>query len=244
MKQSLTVVVPALNEEKNLKAAVTNLVKALDFNKIDWEIILVNDGSTDGTAGIIAQLAKEQPGIKVITHDRRRGIGYSFFEGVKLSTRDAVTWHPGDGENDAGELVKYLPLLEHVDMIIPFVRNKSVRSYGRRVLSTFYLWAINISFGTMFNYTNGNVIYRRKVFDVIKPRANGFFYQTDCLINAVRAGFCFAEVPIKLQQRGHGRAKLIAFQSIFMVARDFGRLFVSIHILRTGGKVSEPRTNQ
>ena len=197
MKSSLTVVVPALNEERNLREAVTGLIKALQAEDIDWELILVNDGSTDGTASVIADLASVEPRIKVIQHDRPRGIGYSFRQGIGLSTKEAITLFSGDGENDAREIIKYLPLLQHVDMVIPFVHNKSIRSWGRRVLSTFYLWAINISFGVTFNYTNGNVIYRRRVFEVVKTKANGFFFQTECLIKAIRAGFSFAALLLR-----------------------------------------------
>ena len=97
---SLTVMVPALNEERNLEAAVLVIIKALDDSGIDWEIVLVNDGSTDKTGDIANELASQEPRIKVIHHQRARGVGYCFREGIKFSTKDAITWVPGDGENE------------------------------------------------------------------------------------------------------------------------------------------------
>lgn len=227
---SLAVVVPALNEERNLKEAVTSLTNALGQDGIDWEIILVNDGSTDRTADIVAELASREPRIKLIHHQRPMGIGRSFWDGIEASSKEGVTWFPGDGENDPHELLKYLPLLEQVDMVVPFVVNKEARSWRRRFVSKLYLWMVNLMFRTMFNYTTGNVIYRRSVFDVIELRGCGFVFQTECLVRAVRAGFTFAEVPVRLGKRLHGRSKVLTFKSVLTASWELARLFVEVHM--------------
>ena len=231
ISKSLTVVVPALNEESNLKEAVMGLTNELGKDSIDWEIILVNDGSTDRTADIATELASREPRIKLIHHQKPMGIGRSFWDGIEASNKEGVTWFPGDGENDPHELLKYLHLLEQVDIVIPFVINKGARSRGRRFLSKLYLWIVNLLFGTMFNYTTGNVIYRRSVFDVVKLKACGFIYQTECLVRAVHAGFTFAEVPVCLGKRLHGRSKILTLRSVLMASWELIRLFVELHIL-------------
>jgi len=236
---SLTIVVPALNEEENLEDAVTSIIAALEDGGVDWEMILVNDGSTDRTGEIAAEFASKNPRINALHHERPMGVGYSFREGAMTSSKDAVTWLPGDGENDPYEQLKWLPLLEHVDIVNPFVVNRGMRSRGRRMLSTLYLWIINVSFGVTLNYTNGTVIYRRRVFEVVKPEANGFFFQTECLIKAIRAGFTFAEVPIRIQKRLGGQSKALSLKSFYAVASDFIHLFLVVHILRRVGKAPE-----
>lgn len=240
---SLTIVIPALNEEQNLKATIRRIVNALSDSGIDWEIALVNDGSTDKTGDISNDLASNEPRIKVIHHQRSMGIGYCVREGIKSSSKDSISWLPGDGENDPYELLKYLPILEHVDIITSFVVNVGVRSWGRRFLSTLYLWLINLSFGTMFNYTNGSAIYRRSVFQVVKPQANGFFFPAECLIKAVRAGFIFAEVPVRVKKRVRGYTESISFKSICIVIWEFINLFIAVHILRRVGAAWEHRSN-
>ncbi len=232
---SVTVVVPALNEEANLRDAVDSLLTALEQCAADWEILIVNDGSTDSTPILAGELSRRDPRIRVLHHDVPRGIGFSFREGVAASTKDAITWMPGDGENEPQEVLKWLPVLAHVDIVNPFVINRSVRSRGRRVLSTLYLWIVNLAFGTTFNYTNGNVIYRRRVFDVVTQMADGFSFQLECLVKAVRAGFTFAEVPVRLLGRKHGKSKAVSFKSFRAVVRDFLRLFVEVRF-RSGAR--------
>ena len=115
---------------------VVVVVSALGDSGIDWEIVLVNDGSIDKTGKIAAELASKEPRIRVTHHERPRGIGYCFREGIESSSKDAITWLPGDGENDPYELLKYLPILEHVEIVIPFVLNVGIRSWGRRPLGS------------------------------------------------------------------------------------------------------------
>ncbi|PYV88269.1 MAG: hypothetical protein DMG05_15900 [Acidobacteria bacterium] len=236
---SISVIVPALNEESNLEGAMASIVSALQATGSDWEIILINDGSHDQTPAIAQKWAQGDARIRVIHHEKPMGVGCSYWDGVRSATKASITWFPGDGENDPRELLKYLPLLEHVDIVVSFVLNTGVRSWGRRLLSTLYLWIINLSFGTMFNYTNGNSIYRRQVLEKIQPSSDGFFFQAECLVKAIRMGFVFAEVPVQLQARGGGRSKATSFRSLCAVTRDFLRLFAAVHIRRTAGRVPD-----
>ena len=239
---SITVILPAFNEEDNLTFSVTNLINTFNKRNLDWQLILINDGSVDRTGEIAEGLSVGQPKIKIIHHKRNMGIGYCFRQGVERASKEIITWMPADGENDLSELTKYFLLLEHVDIIIPFVVNIGIRSWWRRFFSTIYLWIINLSFGTMFNYTNGNVIYKRRVFDVFKPKSNGFFFQTECLIKAIRAGFIFAEVPVRLKQRKGGNSKALTIKSFYTVVWEFIVLLLAVHIFRTAGRVQKDNT--
>jgi glycosyltransferase involved in cell wall biosynthesis len=227
---SLSVVVPALNEEVALNDTIKCMCKALNDSGIDWEIILINDGSTDRTQELTTKWVNNESRIKAIHHQRPMGVGYCFREGIEISTREAITWLPADGENDPGGLLENLPLLEQVDMVIPFVLNTGIRHWTRRILSKVYLWIINVSFGTRFNYTNGNVIYRREIFKSIKPKSNGFFYQAECLIRGVHAGFTFIAVPVQLRKGLRGRSKALSLKSFSTLAYEFMHLFYEMHI--------------
>ena len=234
---SLTIIVPAYNEEDNLDATGKNLIDAFNKRNLDWELILIDDGSIDRTRELAEKLAYGESRIKVIHNRRNMGIGYCFRQGVESASKKLITWIPADGENDLNELIKYLPLLEHVDIVIPFVLNVGIRSWGRRIISTAFLWIINLSFGTTFNYTNGNVLYRRRVFEIVEPKSTGFFFQTECLIKAIRSGFIFAEVPVRLKGRKDGRSKALNIKSFCTVVLNFITLFLAIHISRTAGKI-------
>jgi len=236
---SLSVVVPALNEAKNLKRTMDNLVQVLQEKVVDWETILVNDGSSDGTGALATGLAQAEPRITVIHHPQRQGLGACWKDGVRTATKDAVVWFPGDGENDPYELVKYLFLLEHVDVVIPYITNPDVRPWHRRFLSKAFLWLINLSFGTMLAYVTGNVLYRRRVFEVVKPEADGFFTLFECPIKAVHAGFTYAQVPQRLGRRIHGHSTILSLRSIATIIKEYLRLFAAVHLRRGGGKLGE-----
>jgi len=231
---SITVMMPSLNEEKNIEESATELMDIFRDTGYDWEIVMVDDGSTDATGRIIYELAKNEPRMKIIHHQRSQGIGYCFREGVHESSKDVITWLPADGENDPRELLKYLPLIEHVDIVIPFVVNKRIRPLGRRILSSIYLSIINCTFRTRFNYTNGNIIYRKDVFEVVRPRSNGFLVHAECLVRAIHSGFIFAEVPVVLQKRSAGTSKAILTKAFLQVIREFVLLFFSFYIQREG----------
>ncbi|HNW93637.1 MAG TPA: glycosyltransferase family 2 protein [bacterium] len=228
---SLTVMMPALNEEATVAATAAGVLAVFDRGGVDGELILVDDGSTDDTRARMQAVAVQDNRVRLIAHDRRRGIGYSFREVLGTATKEAITWFPADGENTPDDLVRYLPLLEHVDIIVPFAVNCGVRSFFRRVLSSTFLVMINLSFGMHLNYTNGNVIYRRRVFDGVTLRSNGFFFQTEALITAIRLQRgVHCEVPIHLTSRRGGASKAVSLRSLLEVSRDYLRLVWLIHL--------------
>ncbi|MCZ7644142.1 MAG: glycosyltransferase family 2 protein [Planctomycetota bacterium] len=220
----LTIVMPALNEEDNVRAAVTNALKAFDDLKIGGEVIVVNDGSTDGTEKIVREMMAAESRVRIVCHEKPRGIGASFWDGVDHARGEFVCMLPGDNENDPWEIFRYYPLLLHVDLVIPFVFNKQVRSLFRNTLSFMYRFIINTTFLVYFNYTNGTVMYRRSLLKELDFRSTGFFFQTDILVRTVKRGYLFAEVPYRLNVRTEGVSKAVSFPSLLQVMRGYIRL--------------------
>jgi len=221
----LSVIVPALNEEANIVDAILSIFKALDFFKIDGEIIIINDGSVDRTQSLAEEKAKEYPGrIRVIRHDLPKGIGASFWEGVDSAQGGAIVIFPGDNENDPQEALRYYKLLEHVDIIVPFIFNREARPWLRNILSFIFRFIINTTFLVNFNYTNGTILYRKSILKELNNRSDGFFFQTDILIRSVKKGYLFAEVPHKIGIRKNGVSKAISFPSLFQVISGYFKL--------------------
>jgi glycosyltransferase involved in cell wall biosynthesis len=212
---------PALNEEDNVHDAINETLRSFDNAKLNAEIIVVNDGSKDKTLEIIEKICKKDPRVRVISHDTPKGIGASFWDGVNNSNKDSICMLPGDGENDPSEIVRYLGLLSHVDIVIPFVFNPQVRPLWRSALSWIYRWAVNTTFWVNFNYTNGTILYRKKVLDELDHKNPGFFFQTDILIRSIRRGYLFAEVPYRLGLRGSGSSKALSYPSFLGVIRGY-----------------------
>lgn len=225
----LSVIMTALNEEKNVELAVANVLQAFDDFEIEGDIVFINDGSTDNTEKIVKELVEKDPRICLERHDRPRGVGASFWHGVDLAEGDVVVWFPSDNENDPWEILRYYRLLEHVDMVIPFVFNKEARVRFRNVLSFIYRLIVNTTFVVNFNYTNGTIMYRKSMLQRLRHKSSGFFFQTDILIRSVKKGYLFAEVPYRLGMRSDGLSKAVSFPSFVQVAKGYFRLIKDIY---------------
>jgi len=223
---------PALNEEDNVKEAIILTLEAFNNNKIRGEIILVNDGSNDKTLEIVQNNFNNFLNIRILNHKKTMGIGYSFFEGVSAANGEVVVLFPSDGENDPDATMKFLDLINDVDIIVPFTHNIEVRERFRRILSSLYRFIINISFGVNLNYTNGTVYYRKCILKDINLKSSNFFYQAELLVKLIRRGYLFAEVPNFLFKRKSGSSKAIRFKSLFNIMQSYLTIFIEIHIKR------------
>ena len=226
----ISAIMPSLNEETNLPAAVTNVIASCERLGIRGEIVIVNDGSTDTTGKIADALSSKHAFVQVVHHASPQGIGASFWDGVRVARGEVVVMIPGDGENDAAEILRYLQLMAQVDMVIPYVFNKEVRSGARRLLSNLYRGIINITFGMTLNYMNGTVMYRKSILNGMELRAGGFFYQTELLIKCIRAGYLYAEVPYALLQRAAGRSKATSLKSLRNVMKAYLAILAEVYL--------------
>lgn len=232
----VSVIMPALNEQENIGLAIANTLKAFRDYNIKGEIIVVNDGSTDDTGKIASNFMENEEGIRIIGHKSPQGIGASFWDGVEYASGDVVVMLPGDNENDPREILRYFRLLEHVDIVTPFIFNKEVRPFFRNVLSFVYRVIINTTFMVNFNYTNGTVLYRRSLLKELDYRSNGFFFQTDILIRVVKRGYLFAEAPYRLGMRNSGVSKAVSFPALIMVIKGYFRLIRDFYFKKNANR--------
>jgi glycosyltransferase involved in cell wall biosynthesis len=239
---SVSIIVTALNEEKNIFLAINNTLKAFGDFHIDGEVIVINDGSTDKTKDIVSKIINNNERVRLINHDFPKGVGASFWEGVDHAKGDIVCWLPGDNENDPWEILRYHKLLEHVDIVIPFVFNKEVRPRYRNALSFIYRFIINTTFLVNFNYTNGTVLYRKSILREMDLKSTGFFYQTEILIRAAKKGYLFAEVPHRLDARKEGKSTAVSYSSLKQVMKSYLRLAIDYYIYKRNMKKKEEFT--
>jgi glycosyltransferase involved in cell wall biosynthesis len=237
---TLSVVMPCLNEQDNVATAIQRTLTAFVRYDIEGEIVVINDASTDGTAGVVRALAGRHPNVRLIEHARPMGIGASFWDGVCNARNDFVTMFPGDDENDPDDALLCYYLTRDVDIIVPFIHNAEVRSIWRRLISSLYRFIINISFGMNLNYTNGTVVYNRAILDGVTLKSSGFLYQAELLIKLIRAGYLYAETPHFLLRRGSGKTKALTLKSFLQVTRGYLRLIWEIHVLRRTGFADVP----
>src|SRR4051794_11625766 len=104
-KPTLTVVMPALNEEANLAAAVQTTLTAIRDRVDDYEIIVVNDGSSDRTGAVADGIAKENPHVRVIHNPRPRNLGGIYRQAIAAARFEYIVMVPGDNESSLPSLV-------------------------------------------------------------------------------------------------------------------------------------------
>ncbi|NQZ96457.1 MAG: glycosyltransferase family 2 protein [Myxococcales bacterium] len=211
----LSVVIPAHNEEKNLAPTVTELTQALREAGIRYEILVVNDNSTDDTAGTCAALCRDDPGIRVVTRTKLGGFGRAIRGGLAVFRGDVVAIVMADRSDDPRDVVRYYRKIEEgYDCVFGsrFRSGSEVVNYPRSKL-----WAnrivnrgIQLLFWTRFNdLTNAFKMYRRDVVLECGPYSSSHFNLTiEMSLSALIRRYHIAEIPIRWHGRTWGASNL------------------------------------
>lgn len=220
----LTIIFPALNEEKRLALSVQEALKAASDSGKDCEVIIVDDGSTDGTGEVAARLASKDPRLRVIRNPRNLGLGGAYKVGLSAATGTYVTWVPADISHPAEGLVPAYKAIGEADIIIPRPTNPEVRGWLRRILSSLYTLIIN--WGTGFNvpYYNGLSVHRVDLLRSIYVKTDGFGFQAEAIAKLLFLGATYRVVDTYITERQVGRTKAFRIKNVFAVVRTLARI--------------------
>lgn len=232
MKPSISFVIPALNEEGNLAAAVKEALGALNNNFSAYEILIFDDGSSDNTGKVAEDLAAQNNNIKVIHNGTTRGFGYNYREGVKLAKCDYVIMIPGDNEIPGSSIKEILRRTGEADIVIPYIINKQVRSLFRRIISKTGMTLINLLFGLRIKYYNGPVLHKSDIIKSTPLTTSGFAYQIEALVRLLKSGHTYVEVGMNIRIREYGSTKIFRIKNLASVARTVIKLFWEIYLKR------------
>lgn len=228
--KSITVLVPALNEEANLAEAVRGACAVARDCFADYEVIVVNDGSADHTGEVAERLAREDPRVRALHNPAPRGLGYNYRLGVERGTKEFYVMVPGDNENPAELMRGVFERAGAADVILPFVVNAEVRSRGRRVLSRLYTGIVNALFGLSLPYYNGPVLHRRALLAALPPWTAGFAFQTEILVRLLARGVSWEPVPIRIQRVQGSVTKAFRVRNVASVGATLARLFWRVQV--------------
>lgn len=215
----ITVVIPAYNEEHNLQAAVGSVVQAMRGFRERYVILIINDGSMDGTAAIARQLARKNNRIRVMHNERNQGLGYSFRSALEQITSAYVTIFPGDNDMSATSLTDLVQERESADMIIGYMRNTHSRGWGRRLLSRLYVVGMNLLFGLRLRYYNGPFLCNTARLRALPLRSNGLDIFAETKVRMIRSGCSVREIPFDHTGRKHGVSKAVTGKSFMQTTR-------------------------
>lgn len=214
MKTGVSIVVPAYNEEENIKTTIDNVLEAASIEKVEFEIIIVDDGSKDNTGLLAEMLAKQNPKINVIHHGRNLGLGSAFKSGITASTKTYFTGYPGDSDMDWRALRKLINERTKADMISSYMTNNSTRTLLRRTLSRLYVIFLNLLFGLKLKYYNGYFICKSNLLKNISFDANSFAIFAEIKIRLIKKGISYEEIPFEYVGRKYGKSKSISITNM------------------------------
>jgi glycosyltransferase involved in cell wall biosynthesis len=228
---TISAVLPAYNEEENIEVAtrrVATVLRSLDLR--DWEILIVDDGSVDGTAQISDRLASEDPPhIRVFHHNPNRGYAEALKTGFTNARHQLIFYTDSDNQFDVREITSLLPLIEEVDIVNGF-RIYRFDPMTRLVLS----WGFNLLVRIIFRIKVRDIdcafkLFRREVFDKVSIESKKFFVDAEVLAKASYFGFRMAEVGVRHYPRPAGRSTVRA-SHIPSTLMELARIWINIHI--------------
>lgn len=211
---SITIIVPALNEERNITSTLMTLVSVLPEYFSQWEILVFNDGSTDRTFEKALAFAGCYPQVRLINHAVPHNLGGCYKEGIALATGYYVMLVPGDNECGESVLRSVFSSKGIANIIIPFTANQEVRPLGRQLLSNAFTFIMNILSTKKLSYYNGTVLHKTALVRSVSIKTNSFAYQAEVLVSLLRKGHSYIEIPICIDYRNNGKSKALSLRNI------------------------------
>lgn len=206
-KPKISFFFPACNEQDTVEELARRADAVLRDLTSEYEVIIVNDGSTDRTEEIADRLAAENRRIRVVHHDTNRGYGVALRSGFAAAKLDLVFYTDGDLQFDVGELAKLIPLIDEADIVSAY-KIRRMDGTQRRVVSWVYNTSLHVFFGLNVRDVNcGFKLYRREVFDKITLTSTRGLIDAEVLLKARRAGFRIAQVGVTHFRRRAGGSR-------------------------------------
>jgi glycosyltransferase involved in cell wall biosynthesis len=225
----LTIVVPCLNEEARIRDTLDTVAAAMRELPHSYEILVVDDGSTDRTAVIVEEYARQHPELPVHLHKnpRNRGLTRSYVDGAFLGRGKYYRMVCGDCTEPKHTLVAIFRELGKADMIIPYHSAVEHKPLLRRVLSRAYTKLVSALSGYKILYYNGCALHLR--YNVMRwgPYSFGFGFQAELITRLLDEGATFIEIPVSashVEKSAHSSA--INFGNFLSVGHTLLEIFI------------------
>lgn len=203
----LSIFFPFWNEESNIETVVNNAIKIADKVADKWEIIMVDDGSIDGTLEKAGKLTIRNKNLKVVSHKPNRGYGAALKEGFENATYEYIVFTDGDSQFDFSEILKFTEKIDEADIVIGFRKKRRDNNLIKRLMlmNLLKIWDY-ILFGFYFKDIDcGFKMFRKRAIDKIIPlRSEGAMITTEMLAKAKIKKLKIAEVGVEHYPRKFG----------------------------------------
>jgi glycosyltransferase involved in cell wall biosynthesis len=221
---SITVFFPCYNEQGNVRRVVEQATGVLEKLGADYEVLVVDDGSSDATGRIADEVAAGHSRVRVIHHPRNLGYGAALQSGFRAATKELVFYTDGDGQFDLAEMPPLLPLMQQYDIVCCYRMNRQdnlVRKFNG------WAWTKLVQFAFSLNVRDVDCafkLYKRGIFDDIKMESTGALISTEILARAVRKGYTMTQRGVHHFPRTAGRQTGASPRVIFRAFRELWKL--------------------
>lgn len=232
-RPSLSAFFPAYNDAPSLPALLEKTFRVLPQVSDDFEVIVVNDGSRDATAEVLAELRKNHgQRLRVITHETNRGYGGALRSGFAAATKELVFYTDGDGQYDVGELPK---LLEHMAADVGLVNGYKVERHDpwhRILIGAVYNRFARFLFRVRIRDIDCDFrLIRRRLLEEIRLNSTSGTICVELVRKLELSPYRVVEVPVRHYARLHGRSQFFRLRSLATTFYQLIRLYIRVVIL-------------
>lgn len=224
--ESLSIVMAAFNEEEALARCAERTLDFLRQHVQSGELVIVDDGSTDGTWKVIEDLSEREPRVVGRRLRQNSGMGAALLEGYGVAKEEWITMLPGDGQLDAFELLHFFEAARNADLVTSLYRNRQY-PLGRKVLSLGLRLLTALIVGTRAR-TEGTYMVRSDVLRELGPRSHSFLLNLEIPIRAKRGGYRVETVYMNVQERLGGESKAATPHRVWRTFADHFSLRASL----------------
>ena len=228
-ENSISIIVAALNEEKNLENTVITVSEAAKKSFDEYEVIIFNDGSSDRTGEAAEALAKLDKHFKVIHHESPKCLGAIYKEGFKLARMNYLILINGKDDMFSESFDKIFSLRGQADIVIPYTTNVGERPMFRRAVSGLFVWLLNRMFSLNLKYYNHSVLHKKKIIGSIDIVTNSYAFQAEILIKLIKSGYSYVEVGVIDKFKKDIKTKAFKLKNIITTGLFFARLVNEIY---------------
>jgi len=202
---SISVVLPAHNEAENIRITVENCIAYLEQNVLDYEVVVVNDGSTDDTQKIVEELQSTNSKVVLVNHAVNMGYGSALRSGFDKASCEYIFFMDSDGQFDINDLDRLIPLVSAKDVVIGY-REDRADSFIRSLNAWLYGLYIYLTFGLKVRDMDcAFKVFPKKAYQDIRPiKSGGALFSAEFLIKLKRNGLTLKEVPVRHFPRRFG----------------------------------------
>jgi len=206
-----SIVLPVYNEERIIPTTIGEIVQVFSSQNLEWEAVMVDDGSTDESAAVLREMARQYPKqLKVISHPYNKGNGAAIKTGIKHTEGDIIICMDVDGQHDPQDILKMLPFLEDYDLVVGARPFKKDGNWYRNLANRFYnCLASSLTGFKIKDLTSGFRIFRAEVvkkFYHLFPQR--FSYPTTSTLALIKGGYNIKYIPINIRPRQAGTSKI------------------------------------